>query len=469
MKRAFSLIVKFGVTLGIFVGIFLEFDGWMPCVLSPTGCHVPVSTAQLRNPESFAVANPAYPGLVGRVKAKLSGAALPPALLPASLTDVCNHADERAVFVRNSEGEAKRFKPLRHCTDKGFAMLYRRSASGDYEPVAFDQAPTDAFVRLQGFQLVPAELSDLWAEIRGLDMRVFAFWFTAAMLVKLVGIFANVWRWQVLLQGQGIDLKFGFLSSTYFIGRYFGIVTPSTMGLDAWRLYESAKLTQRPIECTTALAVERVIGLVGLLVVILLFMPFAGRLTQGQSFGEMVGAMKIPLAGTAVFGTLVLLRPTWFRGLLRAVPSEKVRRFAGHVIDSATAYSTRRSHLLFALLLAIVGQLTTTLMYFCNAMSLSTSGVHTTEVLFASAVMTFGTFVAPSASGEGVRELVFVWLLGSKAGAVKAFLIGNLGFWIEKVPLSIPGGIILLLRRDPTLHAVTREELESVTRRNRPD
>ena len=107
--------------------------------------------------------------------------------------------------------------------------------------------------------------------------------------------------------------------------------------------------------------------------------------------------------------------------------------------------------------------MTTTLMYFCNAMSIAAGGVHPSEVLFASAVMTLGTFVAPSASGEGVRELVFVWLLGSKAGAVKAFLIGNLGFWIEKVPLSVPGGIILLMRNDPTLHAVTREDLARVT------
>src|SRR4029079_6979482 len=154
------------------------------------------------------------------------------------------------------------------------------------------------------------------------------------MGIKLLGIFANVWRWQILLDGQGIDMKYGFLSSTYFIGRYFGIVTPSTMGLDAWRLYETARLTRRPIECTTALAVERVIGLVGLLLVILMFLPFAGRITQGQSFGEMVGTMKVPLAAAALFGMLVLLRPAWFRGLLRLTPSGRIRNFAANVIDA---------------------------------------------------------------------------------------------------------------------------------------
>ena len=76
------------------------------------------------------------------------------------------------------------------------------------------------------------------------------------------------WRWQILLRGQGIQLGFGYLTSTYFIGRYFGIVTPSTMGLDAWRLYETIRLTRRPVECTTVLAVERVLGLVGLFTVI---------------------------------------------------------------------------------------------------------------------------------------------------------------------------------------------------------
>ena len=103
-------------------------------------------------------------------------------------------------------------------------------------------------------------------------------------------------------------------------------------------------------------------------------------------------------------------------------------------------------------------------MYFANAMSLAAQHVRASEVLFASAVMTFGTFIAPSASGEGVRELVFVWLLGSRAGAAKAFLIGNLGFWIEKIPLSVPGGILLLLRRDPALQGVGREELLRVRR-----
>ena len=100
------------------------------------------------------------------------------------------------------------------------------------------------------------------------------------------------------------------------------------MGLDAWRLYETIRLTRKPVECTTTLVVERLLGLVGLFAVILLFMPFAGRITQGQSFGELVAAIKIPIAATLVFGVLVLLQPEWFRGLLRLIPNGRLRNFA---------------------------------------------------------------------------------------------------------------------------------------------
>ena len=454
MKRALGLAAKLAVTLGIFLAIFIEFGGG----------YMPVEASGLLTPGAFETANPAFPGIVGRVWARLARRPLPLPRLPVTLEHVCWAAAEHAVYVRDTTGRMRRFKPLRHCGEGGLTTVYARADDGSFTPVPLAQAPPTAYFRLQGFQLVPAELSELWAEVHGLRPGVFIPWFLAAIAVKLLGIFANVLRWQVLLRGQGIELGFRYLTSTYFVGRYFGIVTPSTMGLDAWRLYETIRLTRRPVECTTVLVVERVLGLVGLFTVILIFMPFAGRLTHGQSFGELVAAMKVPIVATTVFGVLILLQPAWFRGLLRLVPGARARRFAASLIDAATAYANRRTHLLFALALAVFGQLTTTLMYFANAMSLSTLNVRANEVLFASAVMTFGTFVAPSASGEGVRELVFVWLLGAKAGAAKAFLIGNLGFWIEKVPLSVPGGLVLLFRRDPALRPVTRADLEQVRR-----
>ena len=59
-------------------------------------------------------------------------------------------------------------------------------------------------------------------------------------------------------------------------------------------------------------------------------------------------------------------------------------------------------------------------MYFANAMSLATPNVHASEVLFASAVMTFGTFIAPSASvltqAVGINPAGVILAIGRDVG-----------------------------------------------------
>jgi uncharacterized membrane protein YbhN (UPF0104 family) len=443
-KQAAKSLFKLLVTVGIFVGIFAEFGGG----------RVEVDRAALLDGSALYRPNPAMPGVVGKVQAKLKSTALPEPLVPMGAANVCRVAAEGPVFVRTTAGATVKFKALRHCEQDQLATAFASAAA---EPSALASLTTPTvFVLKQGFQLVPMDMQDLWREIRSVELGLFLPWFLFAMAIKLVGIFANVYRWQVLLAGQGISLGFGWLSASYFVGRYFGIVTPSTMGLDGWRLYDTIRLTRRPVECTTALAVERVIGLVGLLAVILGFMPFANL--GGRDLAEIMSAMKVPIAAGVFFGVLLLLQPAWFLPLVRIVPGGKARGFLKNAIESATAYGANRRALLVALACAVFGQLTTMFMYFGNAKALGVEGVPAGEILYASAVMTLGTFLAPSASGEGVRELVFVALLGGRTTAAKAFLIGHLGFWIEKLPLSLPGGWFLL-RAPEAYKRVTADDL----------
>ncbi len=69
------------------------------------------------------------------------------------------------------------------------------------------------------------------------------------------------------------------------------------------------------------------------------------------------------------------------------------------------------------------------------------------------------TFLIPTAAGEGVREFMFVDLLGGRVPTAKAFLIGHVGFWIEKLLLSFQGGIFLVWA-PKSYQRVTREDLE---------
>ena len=447
MKKLLITILKTALTIGIFVSLFVEFGGGT----------VPVSREDFAGGAIFYRANPAMPGFVGRMKARVTGTELPAAQIPLAASAVCETAIEGVpVFVRSTSGEIIKFRALHHCVDGALAQVL---PSQDAETkVALSAATGETvWVEKQGVQRVPMTVEDLWAEVKSLDLGVFVPWLLFATFVKFLGIIANIVRWQVLLKGQGLDFGFGWLTASYFVGRFFGIVMPSTLGLDGWRLYDTIRLSRKPVECTTALAVERVIGLVGLLATILLFMPFANL--SGRDLADIVQAMAVPLAAAMIFGLLLLLRPELFSPLIRLIPIVKIRNFVQGTITSATAYSSRRSALVIALLCAVFGQITTMAMYFANAMALQVEGVTMLQVFYAAAVMTLGTFITPTAAGEGVRELVFVEMLGGHLPAAKAFLIGHIGFWIEKLLLSFQGGIFLIWA-PKSYQRVTREDLE---------
>ena len=445
--KALVTIAKTLITIGIFVSLFVEFGGG----------PVPVSRSGFADGSIFYQANPAMPGIVGRLKARLSGAALPEPYIPLAANRVCTLALEGSqVFVRTESGEIVKLRALHHCLDGQPAQVLSAPDAAHKVPLAETTGAT-VWVEKQGMQRVPMTVEDLWTEVRTLDLSVFLPWVLVATFIKFLGIMANIVRWHVLLAGQGLRFGFGWLTASYFIGRFFGIVMPSTLGLDGWRLYDTIRITRKPVECTTVLAVERVTGLVGLLATILLFMPFADL--RGRGIADVLQAMAIPLGAATLFGLMLLVRPELFVPLIRLIPVARVRRFIENAVRSATAYSSRRSSLVIALLCAVFGQVTTMAMYFGNAMALQVEGVTMLQVFYAAGVMTLFTFLIPTAAGEGVREFMFVDLLGGRIPTAKAFLIGHVGFWIEKLLLSFQGGIFLLWA-PASYQRVTRDDLE---------
>ncbi len=447
MKKILITVVKTLVTIGIFVSLFVEFGGGT----------VAVSRSGFADGSILYRENPAAPGVVGKLKAKVTGAALPDPYVPVSSEYACTLALEGGqVMIKTAAGQIVKLRALHHCVDGKLAQVL--AGPDDLAKVPLASATGDTvWVEKQGVQRVPMTVGDLWTEVKGLNLAVFIPWLLFATFIKFVGILANIVRWKVLLAGQEIELGFGWLTASYFVGRFFGIVMPSTLGLDGWRLYDTIRVSRKPVECTTVLAVERITGLIGLIATILLFMPFADL--QGRTFADVLQKLALPLAGAVGFGVMLLLKPELFAPFIRMIPVVKVRTFIENAIRSATAYSTRRGTLVIALVCAIVGQVTTMAMYFGNAMAIQVEGVTMLQVFYAAAVMTLFTFLIPTAAGEGVRELMFVELLGGRIPTAKAFLIGHVGFWIEKLLLSFQGGIFLIWA-PKSYQRVTREDLE---------
>ncbi|MDK1022415.1 MAG: lysylphosphatidylglycerol synthase domain-containing protein, partial [Candidatus Hydrogenedentes bacterium] len=283
-------------------------------------------------------------------------------------------------------------------------------------------------------------MGELWQSIRGLDLAIAAKWLTFAAIVKIAGIFCGITRWHILLKGQGISLPFWYLTKCWFMGRAIGLFLPGTVGLDGYRLVESAAYTGEVIKCTTVVAVEKLIGFVALSVLVFLTLPLGARLFD---FNMVVLAVVLAILFCFIATAfLLLLNPRIVQVLAAALPVPKaIRRQVNTLGAAVTAYSGRRGMLMVAFLLGLGIHLGIMLMYFGSAMAMSGGTSEIADILFASPLIIVASIIAPTVSGVGVREGVMTALLGGKYGEAESFLFGHIGLWIgEAVPflLSVP-------------------------------
>ena len=297
---------------------------------------------------------------------------------------------------------------------------------------------------------IPVSLADLRAEVAGVEGGRFWTWVTVALVLKAVAIGASIGKWGLLLRAQAIRLSVASLGAIFLMGRFFGTFLPGTIGLDGFRLYEVARRTGRGIESATVIVFDKLAGFIALTLLVAVTLPLGYEALirhQGLAPGllrAVVASFALAAGAALVFlGFPRLLAPpvAWSARWLPGRVGTLLRR----VVLAGSAYQGRPSVVLGALALGLVNHLATSLVYFATAMALATEGLALRDILFAAPLMIFGTVLGPSVGGEGIREAVFVYLLGPTTGPAKAFLWSHLGFWVEGT-FALLGGAAFLVR-----------------------
>jgi hypothetical protein len=286
------------------------------------------------------------------------------------------------------------------------------------------------------------------------DRTQFFFWLLVAMLIKFVGVISSAYAWSLLLRGQ--RLRFPFwqqIMTAFLIGRFIGTFLPSTIGLDAYTLFEAGRYSNQWHRAVTAKALEKFIGIAGLFTGILLSLP-AGYLVLAQIAGDRTPLLTAVIGGVCgvVTGVVVigLVMPQALRFVLdvfgKLVPVA-VRRHVNQFTDAVTAYEGRLDLLLAALLAKFITHVTTAMVYFFTALAIGVTGVEFLPVVFGSLIQILGTLFSPTIAGEGAREALQAVLLSSHLGGVaQAVLSAALGF-IAAEAATLWGGAFLWTRR----------------------
>src|SRR5262245_15454127 len=135
-----------------------------------------------------------------------------------------------------------------------------RSSARRYVLLALKIAVSAA---LLGLLFSKIDTGELWEGAR----RASVPWLLFALGVYAVTVAAGVWRWHLLLEAQHVHVGTARLTGSFLVALFFNNFLPSNVGGDVIRISDTAKEAQSKTLATTVVLTDRVLGLMGLVLV----------------------------------------------------------------------------------------------------------------------------------------------------------------------------------------------------------
>jgi glycosyltransferase 2 family protein len=266
--------------------------------------------------------------------------------------------------------------------------------------------------------------------------------FLAAAGIMLVTVPPMAWRWQRLLEEQGIRERVPWLTRAYLTAYAAGQILPTSIGGDAMRIFETSRRhTGRAGPVAGSVLLERALGGAATLALAAVGLALAvGKYDVGAylwieaAFVAATLVLAIALFARSVRPLLARAAP-----LLRAVRVDRPVRAVYEAIHSFRD-APRLLALVFGVTLVIQAVRVLSIWLSAEAVGIDLSP----RVFYVMGPLLFLVMLVPfTLNGFAVREAFFVSFLGNlDVSADAAFAAGFL-FFLVTVLLSLPGLAIL--------------------------
>lgn len=260
-----------------------------------------------------------------------------------------------------------------------------------------------------------------------------------AVGLHFVAVLSGVARWRVLLAARGLRLPVSTLVRSFLVGRFLGAFTPSTTGLDGYRLVDVARRTGDTAGSAATIAVEKLVGLVGMATVCLLLLPFG----LADRLGVAAVLVALGMAGVAAVGLFVMASPDRARTLVRLVPGP-LRGRVEKIVVALLGGGLRATSLGPALVLGIVSHLALSATFAATGLAFGVVAPVTTLLSVGNAIV-IAVLLPVSIGGVGVREGVAVALLAGAGVETSQAVLLAVGSWLAGQVPALLGGLALLL------------------------
>lgn len=298
-------------------------------------------------------------------------------------------------------------------------------------------------VGLIAWLLNGADFETIWITVKTAD----AGYLIAAFCMFYIGYVVIALRWQLLLKAQNIHAPLSYLLESFTIAMLFNNLLPSTIGGDAYRMYDIWKIGGNKSQSVSIILIDRCFGMFALVCygfVAALLASEVRDAVPGLVFylGSIIAAMLIFMWMVFGSGAGIL---DWFLNLqtgLLSLPQRIVRKLT----SGLNLFRGRGDVLIRALFLSFVLQLNVIIHFIIVTYALGIE-IPWSGMFVIIPLATLIMLLPVSINGVGVREAIFVFffaLYGVMAESAIAFAWVALAMLLAQ---GVIGGIVFILRR----------------------
>lgn len=266
-------------------------------------------------------------------------------------------------------------------------------------------------------------------------------WLSAAVGLMFLGIVIRAWRWKILLDSIQVIVPLYELVNIYFIGFLFNNLLPTGLGGDPIRMLELNRHSGRASHAVTSVLVDRMLGLLALLSIVLLALLFRWDAVPSE-----VALTSIALISSLIGASVFLINRPLYRAFRRIslVRQATDIKFMHNIFNSFQAYrlvDLGRSYLVSILFNIILIMM---IMSLGLALGAQVELVHYLVFIPITAVV---LLLPLGWGGLGPREVTYIYLFG-QIGVPEEISLG-LSLLVYAIGNFLPGligGIIYLWR-----------------------
>lgn len=254
------------------------------------------------------------------------------------------------------------------------------------------------------------------------------------IIFQLLSTTLASYRWYLVMQPLGYTQSFGFFLKSYFKGSFFNQGLPTSIGGDAVRVLDVARLGERKRDAFIGVFIDRVLGLVGLLVLNLVVNLFNPELLPKGLFL----AINL-LIGLGLLGFIVL----YLLQRLQFLARWRISRFFMKISRHLSIVMATPKQAAIQMLLSLAVHFLSLLAIFLIGRSVELDFSLTTYLVLVPPAILL-TLVPLSLAGWGIREGAMIGLF-TLLGADKVTVLSmSILYGIVLIVASLPGLIVYM-------------------------